>query len=77
MNLHHLQWLNGELVPDPEMVVYGVLPYTAVDADRVIEQLWVLAGLRSGRPMKTWRARSGAAGVRVHRRGRPRATESC
>ena len=30
---------------DPAMIVYGVLPYTAVDADRVIEQLWVLAGL--------------------------------
>jgi hypothetical protein len=48
MNLHHLEWLIGELVPDPEMVVYGVLPYTAVDADRVIEQLWVLAGLEVG-----------------------------
>ena len=48
MNLRHLEWLIGELVPDPEMVVYGVLPYTAVDADRVIEQLWVLAGLEVG-----------------------------
>ena len=48
MNLHHLEWLIGELVPDSEMVVYGVLPYTAVDADRVIEQLWVLAGLEVG-----------------------------
>jgi hypothetical protein len=77
MNLHHLEWLIGELVPDPEMVVYGVLPYTAVDADRVIEQLWVLAGLEVGQADEDLRARSGAAGVRVHRRGRPRATESC
>jgi hypothetical protein len=30
------------------MVVYGVLPYAAVDADRIIEQLWVLAGLEVG-----------------------------
>jgi hypothetical protein len=75
MNLH--QWLIGELVPDPEMVVYGVLPYTAVDADRIIEQLWVLAGLEVGQADEDLRARSGAAGVRVHRRGRPRATESC
>jgi hypothetical protein len=59
MNLHHLQWLNGELVPDPEMVVYGVLPYTAVDADRVIEQLWVLAGLEVGQADEDLRARSG------------------
>jgi hypothetical protein len=74
MNLRHLEWLIGELVPDPEMVVYGVLPYTAVDADRVIEQLWVLAGLEVGQVDEDLAgAEAGTADVRVHRRGRPRA----
>ena len=76
MNLRHLEWLIGELVPDPEMVVYGVLPYTAVDADRVIEQLWVLAGLEVGQGDEDLAgAEAGTADVRVHRRGRPRATD--
>ena len=35
-------------MPDPKMVAFGVLPYTAVDADRIIEQLWLLAGLEVG-----------------------------
>ena len=59
MNLRHLEWLIGELVPDPAMVVYGVLPYTAVDADRIIEQLWLLAGLEVGQADEDLRARSG------------------
>jgi hypothetical protein len=45
MNLHHLEWLLGERVPGPEMVVYEVLPYAAVGANRIIEHLCVLAGL--------------------------------
>lgn len=48
MNLHRLEWLIGELVPDPEMVVYGVLPYMAVDAERLIERLCGLAVLDVG-----------------------------
>ena len=48
MNLRHLEWLVGEPVPDPEMVVYEVLPYAPAQADRVIEQLCGLAGLDVG-----------------------------
>jgi hypothetical protein len=43
--LHHLEWLLGEPVPDPEMVVYEVLPYAPAQADRIIEHLCRLAGL--------------------------------
>jgi hypothetical protein len=45
MGLRHLGWLIGEPVPEPEMVVYEVLPYTPAQADRIIEQLCILAGL--------------------------------
>jgi hypothetical protein len=45
MRLRHLEWLIGEPVPDPEMVVYEVLPYAPVRAERIIEQLCGLAGL--------------------------------
>ena len=48
MNLRHVEWLIGEPVPDPEMVVYVVLPYTAAEADRIIEQLCALVGLNVG-----------------------------
>ena len=43
MNLHHLEWLIGEPVSDPEMVVYEVRPYTPAQADRIVEHLCVLA----------------------------------
>jgi hypothetical protein len=45
MDLRHLEWLIGERVPDPEMTVYEVWPYTAPQADRVIGRLCGLAGL--------------------------------
>jgi hypothetical protein len=45
MNLCHLEWLIGEPVPDPEMVVYEVLPYAPAQADRIIEHLCLIAGL--------------------------------
>ena len=48
MDLRHLEWLIGEPVPNPEMVVYETLPYTAAQADRIIEQLCGLAGLDLG-----------------------------
>ena len=48
MSLHHLEWLTGESVPDPEMVVYEVLPYAPAQADRIIEHLCLLAGLEVG-----------------------------
>jgi hypothetical protein len=48
MNLRHLEWLIGGPVPDAAMVVYEVLPYAPVQADRIIEQLCVLAGLDVG-----------------------------
>jgi hypothetical protein len=43
MNARHLEWLIGEPVPDPEMVVYEVFPYSPADANRVIEHLFALA----------------------------------
>jgi hypothetical protein len=48
MTLRHLDWLVGEPVPDPDMVVYEVLPYKPVQAERIIERLCVLAGLDAG-----------------------------
>jgi hypothetical protein len=48
MSLHHLEWLIGDPVPDPEMVIYQVLPYAPLQADRVIEHLCGLAGLDVG-----------------------------
>jgi hypothetical protein len=45
VNLPHLEWLIGEPVPDPEMVVYEVRPYAPVQADRIIDRLCALAGL--------------------------------
>jgi hypothetical protein len=43
VNLHHLEWLLGEPVPDPAMVVYEVRPYAPAQADRIIERLCMLA----------------------------------
>jgi hypothetical protein len=48
MNLRHLEWLIEEPVPAPEVVVYEVLPYAPAQAERIIEQLCVLAGLDVG-----------------------------
>jgi hypothetical protein len=48
VTLRHLDWLVGEPVPDPEIVVYEVLPYAPVQADRIMEQLCMLAGLDVG-----------------------------
>jgi hypothetical protein len=45
MNLRHLEWLIGEVVPDQELILYELLPYTAMDADRIIRHLSALAGL--------------------------------
>lgn len=45
MHLHHLEWLLGEPVPDPEKVIYKVLPYSAVEAERIIAHLYGLVGL--------------------------------
>jgi hypothetical protein len=50
MNLHHLEWLIGEGVPDPEMVLYEVLPDTPVQAERIIERCVGLPSWMSGRP---------------------------
>jgi hypothetical protein len=48
VNLPHLEWLIGEPVSDPEMVVYEVLPYAPVQAERIIERLCGLAVLDAG-----------------------------
>jgi hypothetical protein len=45
MSVGHVEWLIGRPVPDPEMVVYEVLPYLPAQADRIIEHLCGLAGL--------------------------------
>jgi hypothetical protein len=49
MGLRHLEWLTGEPVADPEVVVYEVLPYVPAQAERIIEHLCALAGLEVGR----------------------------
>jgi hypothetical protein len=48
MRLRHLEWLIEEPVPDPEVVVCEVLPYRSPQAERIIEQLCMLAGLEVG-----------------------------
>jgi hypothetical protein len=48
MNLRHLEWLIGEPVPDPELIVYEVLPYAPAQADRIIEHLCMLAKFQVG-----------------------------
>ena len=45
MNLRHLEWLLGEPMLDPKMVVYEVLRYAPPHADRIIEHLCRLARL--------------------------------
>jgi hypothetical protein len=45
MDLHHLEWLIGEPAPDPEVVVYAVLPYAPAQAEWIIEHLCRLARL--------------------------------
>jgi hypothetical protein len=46
--MRHVEWLIGELVSDPELIVYEVLPYAPAQANRIIEQLCGLAGLDVG-----------------------------
>lgn len=43
--LRCLEWLIEEPVPDPEAIIYQILPYTPAAADRIIEHLCALAGL--------------------------------
>ena len=45
----HLEWLIEEPVPDPDAILYEVLPYSPHQADRIIRQLCVLAGFDIGR----------------------------
>jgi hypothetical protein len=66
MNLHHLEWLIGEGVPDPEMVLYEVLPDAPVQAERIIERLCGLAELDVGQAGENPERGAGAAGVRPH-----------
>jgi hypothetical protein len=46
MNLRHLEWLIEQPFPDPELILYEILPYSREDADRIIRDLCALAGLR-------------------------------
>jgi hypothetical protein len=45
LSTRHIEWLIGEPVPDPELMVYEVLPYAPAQANRIIEHLCALAGL--------------------------------
>jgi hypothetical protein len=49
LSTRHIEWLIGEPVPDPELMVYEVLPYAPAQANRIIEHLCRLAGLEVGR----------------------------
>jgi hypothetical protein len=42
MNLRHLEWLTGEPVPDPEAILYEILPYSPTQANRIIQHLFRL-----------------------------------
>jgi hypothetical protein len=42
MNLRHLEWLIGEPVPDPEAILYEILPYSPTQANRIIQHLFRL-----------------------------------
>jgi hypothetical protein len=48
MDLPHIEWLIQEPVPDPEIVVYEVLPYAPAQAEPIVERLCGLAGLDVG-----------------------------
>ena len=48
MNLRHLEWLTGEPVPDPEVILYEILPYSPAQADRIIRHLCALAAFDLG-----------------------------
>ena len=48
MNLRHLEWLTGEPLPDQEMILYEILPYTRVQANEIIQHLCTLAGFDLG-----------------------------
>jgi hypothetical protein len=48
MRLRHLEWLMQEPLPDVDAVVYEVLPYAPVQAERIIEHLCRLAKLDVG-----------------------------
>ena len=69
MHLSHLEWLIEQPVPDPEMVVYEVLPYAPAQAERIVEHLCRLAGLDIGHagddPARADRVRQ-AFGLIVH-----------
>lgn len=44
MTLRHLEWLIEELVPDPEVILYEILPYSPAEADQIVQCLFDLAG---------------------------------
>jgi hypothetical protein len=48
MRLRHLEWLMQEPLPDVDAVVYEVLPYAPLQADRIVEHLCRLAKLDVG-----------------------------
>jgi hypothetical protein len=44
MKLRPLEWFIGEPLPDPEVILHEILPYSREDADRIIQHLCALAG---------------------------------
>jgi hypothetical protein len=43
MKLRHLEWLIGEPLSDPDVILYEILPYSREDADQIIRHLCALA----------------------------------
>jgi hypothetical protein len=48
MNLRHLQWFIDEPLPDPEVTLYQISPYSREDAARIIRHLCALAKIDLG-----------------------------
>jgi hypothetical protein len=74
MNLDQLQWFTGEPLPDPEAILYEIVPYSREDANRIIRHLCALAGFdleqtrddpaRAARVQQAFRLIVDAAGAR-------------
>lgn len=48
MYLRHLEWLIEEPLPNPEVTLYEILPYSREQADRIIQHLCALGGFDIG-----------------------------
>lgn len=48
MELRHLEWLIEEPVPNPELILYEILPYSREEADRIVQHLCALVDFDIG-----------------------------